>query len=280
MTWYARGVRFACQRCGNCCTGDGSVVRVSEREIEALALRVNLTPAAFIERHTREEHGARVLLDTGDLGDCEWLDRRPDGTSACRLQEAKPDQCASYPFWPRILASRGAWEAEGRSCTGIGAGPSIPAPDVERRLGKTAALERLDVLFEELDAEVRELGATCSLRGDCCDFPTAGHRLYTSRLEAERFARGVDLTEWDPESGLCPAWEDRKCTAREHRPVGCRVYFCDPAFEERVHDLMERTVTQLKWLHDRAGLPWSYRDVFAHLSELRPDAGVQTTDES
>lgn len=267
--WYADGVRFECRRCGNCCAGRGSVVRVSDREVEALAREVAMSVADFRSRHTAEAFEETVLRDKeGTDGECEWLVRDDAGTTGCSVQDAKPEQCRAYPFWPRVVQSRGAWDAEGRSCAGIGEGPRIDADEIERRLGLDRLREQLDTLFEELDYEVREMGATCWMRGNCCDFPAAGHRLFASRLEAERFARGVDLGGWDPQSGLCPAWKDRRCTAREHRPTGCRVYFCDPAYEERVHELMERYVTRLKWLHERHGIPWDYRDLLAHLADV------------
>jgi Fe-S-cluster containining protein len=79
----------------------------------------------------------------------------------------------------------------------------------------------------------------------------------------------VDLAGWDPASGKCPAWKDRRCTAREHRPLACRTYFCDPAFKDRVQDLTERYVTRLKWLHEKHRLEWDYRDFLAHLARIR-----------
>ena len=267
--WTRGGVRFACQRCGNCCTGRGSVVRVGEREVEALARQLGMGVQAFLERHTRERWGNIVLVDDPETGDCEWLERREGGTTACRVQEAKPDQCRSYPFWPRLLASREAWEAEGRRCRGIGQGEPVPAEEVDRRTGRADAEDALDLLLEELAYEVRDLGAVCWLSGACCDFPAAGHRLYLSRIEAERLARAVDLAAWDPASGLCPAWKDGRCTARAHRPLTCRTYFCDPTRQEAVHELTERYLTRLKWLHERHGLPWDYRELVAHLVDLR-----------
>jgi Fe-S-cluster containining protein len=274
VSWYDGGVRFACQRCGNCCTGVGSVVRLTRREIEALARSRGLTPGKFVEDHTRERLGMRVLLDT-EGGACEWLDRAEDGTTSCRVQDAKPDQCRSYPFWPRKLATREAWEREGEGCRGIGQGELIPREEVDRLLGREQLDAQLDTLYAELDAELAEIDALCRASGDCCDFPAAGHRLYTSRLEADRFVRGVDLTGWDPQSGLCPAWKDRRCTAREHRPTGCRVYYCDADKEELLQQVMERYLTQLKWLHERHELPWDYRDWIDHLACIQAERAAR-----
>jgi Fe-S-cluster containining protein len=266
--WYRDGVRFACERCGNCCSGKGSVVVVTEREVEALARHLGVTPAEFRAQHTTTSMEDTVLVDRED-GSCEWLERREDGTTSCRVNPAKPDQCRSYPFWPRVLRSRAAWDAEGRKCRGIGGGELVPAEEIERRAGLDDVRAALDLLFDELDAEVRDSGAVCWLSGDCCDFGKAGHRLYATRLEAERFARGVDLSSWDPASGLCPAWKGGRCTARAHRPTACRTYFCDPNAEDRVQDMTERAVTRLKWLHERHRIPWDYREWVGLLAEIR-----------
>ena len=186
----------------------------------------------------------------------------------CRVNTAKPDQCASYPFWPRIVGSREAWEGESARCKGIGEGDPIPAGEVERRAGLDEAMEDLELLLQELDHEVRDLGARCWLSGDCCNFDEAGHRLFTSEIEARRFAKGVDVAARDPASRTCPALKDRRCTAREHRPLACRTYFCDPRFKDRVNDLTERYTTRLKWLHEKHGLPWDYRDFRDHLARI------------
>jgi Fe-S-cluster containining protein len=248
------------------------VVVVTEREVEALARHAGVTPQEFRERHTKQSMEDTVLVDRDD-GSCEWLERHPDGTTGCRVQAAKPDQCASYPFWPRVLRSRAAWDDEGRKCRGIGRGEPVPADEIDRRARLDEVRASLDLLLDELDAEVRDVGAACWLSGDCCDFPKAGHRLYATRIEAERFAAGVDLSAWDPAGGLCPAWKDGRCTARAHRPTACRTYFCDPNFTERVHEVTERAITRLKWLHERHRIPWDYRDWIAHLATIRAEAG-------
>lgn len=272
--WYRDGLRFACSRCGNCCSGKGSVVIVTDREVEALARVAGCTVEEFRALHTRTSHDDTVLVDR-ESGECEWLSRAPDGATSCRVQAAKPDQCRAYPFWPRVLASRAAWEAEGARCRGIGAGDPIPAEEIDRRSGAEAAREALELLLQETDLEARDLGATCWVSGDCCDFPKAGHRLYATRIEAERFARGVDLAAWDPAGGLCPAWRNGRCTAREHRPSACRVYYCDPNAAERVAELGERTVTRLRWIHERHGIAWDYRDWIDHLTRLRDEAAAR-----
>ncbi len=246
---------------------------VSPREREAIARHLGMSVAAFEAAHTTVS-GDDVVLRDVESGACEWLDRLPGGTTACRVNAAKPDQCASYPFWPRVVASPEAWEDEKTRCKGIGGDIVVSAGEIDERSGMADALADLDLLLEELDYEVKDLGARCWLSGDCCDFDAAGHRLFTSEIEARRFAKGVDLTGWDPASRMCPAWKDRRCTAREHRPLACRTYFCDPAFTERVNDLTECYITRLKWLHEKHRLNWDYRDFLAHLARLKESLPV------
>ena len=45
--WYADGLRFACTRCGNCCTGPPGAVWINEAEARQLARRLELTLDQF-----------------------------------------------------------------------------------------------------------------------------------------------------------------------------------------------------------------------------------------
>ena len=47
-------------------------------------------------------------------------------------------------------------------------------------------------------------------------------------------------------------------TAREPRPLGCRVYYCDPAYQESGNRITEKYLGRLKELADAHGVPWHY----------------------
>jgi hypothetical protein len=66
----------------------------------------------------------------------------------------------------------------------------------------------------------------------------------------------------------CP-WQDLdgRCTAREGRPLGCRVYYCDPSYEPHAFELSERYITRLKELTVSNGLPWNYAPLHRHLEQ-------------
>ena len=44
-------------------------------------------------------------------GGCVFLDH---DTNQCRIYEARPVQCRTYPFWPDLMASPSAWNEECR----------------------------------------------------------------------------------------------------------------------------------------------------------------------
>lgn len=128
---------------------------------------------------------------------------------------------------------------------------SVPA------LGAAAARE-LRELYARVDAEIAARNPLCELSGRCCDFPRSGHRLYATEAEVDFAvqARGGAIPA--VASGLCPWWVDGRCTNRDGRPLGCRLYFCDPGWKDEMTAAYERWHAELKALHARHGLPYRY----------------------
>jgi hypothetical protein len=117
--WYEGGLRFACTRCGNCCTGAGAV-RVSEAEIAALAARLDLAEPEFRALYTRRLRGGDLALREKANRDCAFYDRQRGG---CGVYPDRPRQCRSWPFWRAVVHSRERWEEEARGCPGMDRGP-------------------------------------------------------------------------------------------------------------------------------------------------------------
>jgi Fe-S-cluster containining protein len=125
--WYRDGLRFECTQCGNCCTGGPGAVWFTPSEGRAMAEKLGLDEAAFLERYTRRIGVRRSLIERRtEFGhDCIFLDRstRP-GKAICGLYEARPMQCRTWPFWPENLESATAWtEVKERTpCPGMNKG--------------------------------------------------------------------------------------------------------------------------------------------------------------
>lgn len=121
--WYRDGLRFACTRCGNCCTGEPGSVRLSEEEAAAIARAIGMDVADFRERYTRLlEDGATSLIETPDHACIFW-----SAEQGCTIYSVRPRQCRTWPFWRRNLASPAHWRGAARACPGMDHGPTFDA---------------------------------------------------------------------------------------------------------------------------------------------------------
>ena len=60
------------------------------------------------------------------------------------------------------------------------------------------------------------------------------------------------------DDGACPFLREDRCTAREHRTLGCRTFYCDKATAPILQALHEKYLARIKALADRAGMPCTY----------------------
>lgn len=132
------------------------------------------------------------------------------------------------------------------------------------------ALQALDDLYAQIDAELAAKGADCLGGGACCRFDLAGHRLYVSTLE---LARLVSVSPADISRCAklrCPYQVGPRCTARQARPLGCRAFFCSPDLTAESQAVYERAHRQIGELHQRFGVAYRYVELTAALGELLP----------
>jgi Fe-S-cluster containining protein len=122
-------------------------------------------------------------------------------------------------------------------------------------------------LYAEVDAAVAAAGPKCEASGRCCRFKEWGHVLYLSGLEAEVLLESAPPYEPPVSPDFCPFQKENLCTAREPRPLGCRIYFCDPAYQETGNAIMERALAKLKRIAAERGLQWRYRPLHEFLNE-------------
>ncbi len=126
-------------------------------------------------------------------------------------------------------------------------------------------------LYVDLAAEIAQAAPVCEVSGRCCRFKEYGHTLFLSRLEAELLLEAGLPPGAAVDDATCPFQIQGLCTARERRPLGCRIYFCDPRYAEAQPVLSERFISRLKSLHDEHGLAWEYRPLIHFLRELPPE---------
>jgi Fe-S-cluster containining protein len=129
-------------------------------------------------------------------------------------------------------------------------------------------------LYAAVDRDVAAAGPVCVASGRCCRFKEYGHVLFLSNLEADVLLAGAP--PYDPASvtpDFCPFQDGNLCTAREPRPLACRVYYCDPAYQETGARLTETYLRRLKDLADSHGVPWRYAPLHHFLTHPE-DAGI------
>jgi uncharacterized protein len=131
--WYIDGLKFSCTGCGDCCTGDPGYVWVTNAEIETLAAACKLDVEEFERRYVRKVGIRKSLIEHAN-GDCVFFDNK---TRQCRVYEARPRQCKTWPFWTSNLATPAAWEATAERCPGCNRGRRVSFGKIEeqRKLG-------------------------------------------------------------------------------------------------------------------------------------------------
>jgi len=133
--------------------------------------------------------------------------------------------------------------------------------------------DELQSIYADLDAEIARLAPVCRLSGRCCRFLEYDHTLFLTQAEAAVLIVDAPTPSRPLDHGATCPWQDPlgRCTAREARPLGCRVYFCDPAHEPRAPELTERFLVELRRLSARHGLPWNYAPLHVHLEQARQE---------
>ena len=125
-------------------------------------------------------------------------------------------------------------------------------------------------VYEAADAAVAAAAPRCDASGRCCRFTEYGHTLFISAFEAELLLDGAPLTAEGPFTrDGCPYQVNGLCTAREARPLGCRIYFCDPTFQERMAEITEAAIASLKRIADAHDTGWHYAPLH-HFLNARP----------
>jgi uncharacterized protein len=125
--WYKDGLRFKCTGCGDCCTGAPGFVWVNKEDIAALAAGVGVMEAEFESSYVREI-GMRKSLRELDNYDCVFFDGE---TRKCKVYNARPRQCRTWPFWDSNVKSPDTWAETCTVCPGSGKGRLYQLGEIE-----------------------------------------------------------------------------------------------------------------------------------------------------
>jgi len=156
---------------------------------------------------------------------------------------------------------------------------SLPVAEIRRCASDPEFISAVAGVFAETDAIIADHSPVCTNRSLCCHFDAYDHRLYVTSTELAYFLSGFSDDLLSPENdGYCPYQVGGRCTARQHRPLGCRVFFCDPDSQSWQPGLTESMLIRLRAIGKAHDLPEVYADWTASLREL--GGRIQLPDDS
>jgi len=89
----------ACASCeGRCCTGESGYIYVTKTEIQNISKLLNLSINDFGVKYLFKKDYKYSIKEVQHNGsfECIFYDRESNG---CRIYEARPKQCITFPFW-------------------------------------------------------------------------------------------------------------------------------------------------------------------------------------
>ena len=126
--WWMEGLKFGCTACGKCCQNEGEVWMDSD-EFADLTTYLQESPLSVLDQYSERIMNGWVKMRSQGSDDpasdakksnrCIFLE---ENGKECSIYEARPIQCRTYPFWPRLLDSAKSWEDESVSVAVIETG--------------------------------------------------------------------------------------------------------------------------------------------------------------
>ena len=135
-------------------------------------------------------------------------------------------------------------------------------------MGRDDVWRELEEIYGDLERELTALRPLCRQSGRCCKFKEFGHQLWTSTLELDYLVEreGLPARSGAEANGVCPYLKDGLCGVRDHRMLGCRIYFCDAGYAGAMGPLYEKYHARIKAVHRRHDLPYEYGEFLSSLA--------------
>jgi hypothetical protein len=136
-------------------------------------------------------------------------------------------------------------------------------------MNRAESFRELEAVYAELAEELGRLRPVCQRSGRCCRFKEFGHELWITALELDYLVERAGT----PPTGApdqCPYLEGGLCGVRDHRMLGCRIFFCDPDYTAAMGPLYERFRGRIREIHRRLGIPYEYGEFLKMWARRQP----------
>jgi len=144
----------------------------------------------------------------------------------------------------------------------------VPLSVLLEHARRSEVVRAMREFYVEADREIEEQDPSCQNKGECCRFGEFGHRLYVTSLEIVYYLATGNLPP-PVTADACPHSIDGKCHARNRRPLGCRVFYCDPNAQHWQGPLSERRLARLRAMHEQLQVPYMYTDWMAVVKAMQ-----------
>lgn len=120
-------IRFECQGSGNCCVshGENGFVWLTPEDVKRLATHLGMGKEIFLNVFCTQTDEGVYIRDTPGDPRCWFLSNK-----RCRIYEARPTQCRTWPFWPENMDAK-SWSEVSKFCPGVGKGPEIEQSQIK-----------------------------------------------------------------------------------------------------------------------------------------------------
>ena len=134
--WYAAGLHFECQQCGNCCGGpDEGFIWVDGEEIKLIADFLRISVDDLRKKYLKRAGLRTSIIEQEVTKDCIFL-RNIDGQKQCVIYSVRPSQCRNWPFWKDNIKNPDSWNDVARHCPGINKGRHFNAQEIRDIQGR------------------------------------------------------------------------------------------------------------------------------------------------
>ena len=147
----------------------------------------------------------------------------------------------------------------------------IPVAALHEAAHRSAVVEAMGSFYAEADGLIARQPGTCASRGACCRFGEYGHRLHVTALEVCYYLAGGEASP-SISADACPHVCEGKCRAHARRPLGCRIFYCDPCAESWQGPLTEQLLARLRAMHEELNVPYFYADWMAILRSIEEES--------
>ena len=117
---------------------------------------------------------------------------------------------------------------------------------------------KLQGIYKELDEELAKISLGCDACGECCNFAKFDHVLYATMIEVDYIKRNVSVPQNHSNKNICPFLVDNKCGIRDYRTLGCRVFYCNPNYQNLSQEIYNKYYRKIKDLAQAHDLEWRY----------------------